>query len=954
MLPGQVRIASVVVKGRVRVHMLDHFRDMDKIQEILHEAQTGLWVIEIDEGREPRMYADSSMLDLLGAAGPLSPEECYRFWYERIDQEYYPAVHAAVERITKDERAEVHYRFDHPRWGHIYVRCGGVRDWNYREGICLRGYHQNITDTVILKQEYDAVIQNLSESYVGIFLCNLEDQSYKVIKLPDAYREVSKRFSDYESFFQWYVGYHVEPEHRQRVRDLAERENIADRIARRERQIEVIYRVTEGGWRRIKVVPAEGYSPDWPWVIAAVDEQDEEIEKRLDEATSRTAVSQIYDLVVSVSPEASDYRCIHYSGSLMHMEKTGEYRDLYRQFTVRMPSEDQAVLEKIFDRSTYEKIDYLDGIFRMWDDRGALHYYSYYSVCIRQDVKERILLTARNVDERYEAKLREDILANLCRAYYSIYLFYLENDLEEPIWQEEMVYQSREFPKGSLSLYYEKFVQEFVFSEDQERVRRAGTPAFLRQVLSEEQPVYEMDFRRVYPDHLEWVRSRFSIAEMRDGQVTKVIFANMNINEQKLEELAQQEQNRKALLAAYETAKNANEAKSNFLAQMSHDIRTPMNVILGMAAIAAAQPYDQEKVRTCLEKIRISGSHLLELINDILDMSKIEKGKVELSEAPFCLEKLMEDVLTMIRPEADGKRQALVLQLLDLQHDRLKGDAGRIRQVLLNLLTNAVKYTPAGGRISVTVQEVTERIPGYGCFVFTVEDNGIGMDREFLDYIFVPFSRADDPNVHQVQGTGLGMPIALGIVTAMQGNIQAESRKGEGSRFVVTLNLKLDDDAPAAGKETPLPADVFMSRQGQGKGMCILLAEDNELNMEIACTLLENAGYRVDTAPDGQEALQIFLDSDAGRYQAVLMDLQMPVMDGYTAARKIRCSCHPQASDIPIIALTANAFAEDIAKALAAGMNDHVSKPIDFRRLLNVLDQWIEHAQGRSGNCPGV
>ena len=379
---------------------------------------------------------------------------------------------------------------------------------------------------------------------------------------------------------------------------------------------------------------------------------------------------------------------------------------------------------------------------------------------------------------------------------------------------------------------------------------------------------------------------------------------------------------------------------------MSHDIRTPMNAIMGMTSIAASRINDPEKVRECLTKIDMSSSHLLDLINEILDMSKIEKGKIELTEEPFCLRELITDINSMTRPEALQKGQELLFRTVDVVHTDFIGDAGRIRQVLINLITNAVKYTQNGGRIIVEVQEVTGRTPGAASFVFTVEDNGIGMDPDFLNYIFVPFSRADDSKVRRVQGTGLGMSIAQGIVSAMNGNIQAESRKGQGSRFIVTLNLKIADSDQVAEHRMA----GFEIQDGPGsdtrcsdrlRGKRLLLVEDNELNMEIAETILTEAGFAVENAENGKEALDMFLASEPGYYQAVLMDLQMPVMDGYTAAKEIRSSTHPQALKVPVIALTANAFATDIGKAHCAGMNDHVAKPIEVERFMETLRRWI-------------
>ncbi|MBS7009701.1 hybrid sensor histidine kinase/response regulator [Anaerostipes sp.] len=1061
--------------------MLDHFRDTQKLQEILRQAQTGLWVIELDDGQEPRMYADSSMLGLLGFESEPAPEQCYQEWYDRIEDDYYPIIESGVEKMIKDEQAEVQYPWEHPKWGRIYVRCGGVRDWNYKQGVRLRGYHQNITNTVMLKQEYDAVIQSLSDSYTGIFLCNVQDRTYKTIKTSDSFRLFTQMFSDYEEFFCCYAANEASYRYEKTISNIVKSHYIKERILEGETQIEEFYRSRTGDWKRIKIVPSAGYSEEFPWVIVAFDEQDKEMEARINARTAQVAVSQIYQLVISADLRKSEYSCIHGSEDLICLESHGTFGDFQSRMKQKMPLEDRELLDQIFDKQSYRKKSYLEGVLRVADDGGNLHYYDYYSACIQQNREEHILLTLRCIDDKRESQLRENVLSNLCECYYSIYLFDLENDIEEAIWQEADIYRRREFPKGSLSLYYEKFICEHVYEEDQEKMRRAGNPDFLRRTLSADQPVYDVDFRRVYPDRISWVRSRFSIGEMRDGTVTKVVFANMNINEQKMvemeeekqkklyfesrniikglssfyhsvfyvdltegtfqsfrirkdledylkgsdsyhmlksaymalihekekekfarelsiesiqkrvgagetiyaqefrrnydgcygwmrmhvilaesrngvpvkvilaahsveEEKEQEERNKKALLAAYEAAKNANEAKSSFLAQMSHDIRTPMNAIIGMSSIAASRIGEPEKVKDCLEKIDMSSRHLLDLIDEILDMSKIEKGKIELTEGPFCMRELITDINSITRPEALKKEHELLFKTKDLVHVNLEGDAGRLRQVLINLITNAVKYTSEGGRITVTVQEVSGRFPGHASFVFTVEDNGIGMDEEFLSYIFVPFSRADDSKARNVQGTGLGMSIAHGIVSAMNGNIQVESKKGEGSRFIVTLNLKIADpdqvvEHRMSGLDSYGDTQEGVRTLEKLKGKQLLLVEDNELNMEIAETILTEAGFLVDKAENGRQALEMFTDSEPGYYHAVLMDLQMPVMDGYTASKEIRRSSHPQSGTIPIIALTANAFAEDMAKALAAGMNDHVSKPIDYGLLIKVLEK---------------
>ncbi|WP_320994580.1 response regulator [Hungatella sp.] len=1060
--------------------MAEHFRDIEKIQDILHEAQTGLWAIELEEGREPRMYADKAMLELLGFTGEPSPEECYRGWYDRIDADYYPMVQDVVRRMCADERAEVEYPWHHPLWGQIYVRCGGIRDKNYKEGTCLLGYHQNITNTVMLKQEYDTILEKLNENFKGIILCNLHTGEYRIIKATEQLEAFGEGAADFKTFFRNYAEREIVPQNRELFLNGVNPEYIQKRFHEDSSGVEVIYRTKEKRWRRIKVVPLKQYSEAYPWVIAAMEEQDGEMEKQIDQASAQVAVSQIYTLLISVDCEKAEYNCMYYSGELLKLSRRGRYPDFREQAVKNMPAEDRREFERIFDAENYGTGEYREGMLHMYDQEGRLHSYSYYSALISQNYEDRILLTVKNVDDKYEIQRREAILANLCECYYSIYLFDYVNNTEEAIWQEDFIQKNREFPKGALDVYYEKFVKHYVYPEDQEKMRRAGSIDFLRQTLSVEQPVYEVDFRRIYPDSIRWVRARFSIAEIQDGVLTRVIFASMDINEQKLTELMEEQQKKlyfesqniikglsafyhsvfyvnlveetfqtfviredvaerlnhsdeygalfgiyyehliheedkerfkqemcltaikkrvqegetiydleyrrdysgyygwmrihiilaesrngapikiilashnvekekeqeaqsqQALFAAYEAARNANEAKSHFMAQMSHDIRTPMNAIIGMTAIAMGQADNEERVKDCLQKISLSSSHLLHLINEVLDMSKIERGQITLTEAPFSLKGMFLEIGSIVYNESMEKGQALRFLTDDIIHDNLLGDAGKIRQVLINLINNAIKYTPCGGTITVTSKEMTSGIPGVGCFVFTVEDNGIGISEEFLDHIFVPFAREENCHVRKVQGTGLGMSISHGIVTAMQGSIRVESKQGAGSRFIVTLTIRtLEEEGGEAAVLRALSGNTGRKLEMCLQGLRLLLVEDNELNMEIAETLLRDAGFIVDRAENGYEALKLFNDSEPGMYDAILMDLQMPVMDGYTAASEIRSSSHPEAKTVPIIALTANAFAEDISKVMAAGMNDHVTKPIDFDRLLAALRKCI-------------
>ena len=394
----------------------------------------------------------------------------------------------------------------------------------------------------------------------------------------------------------------------------------------------------------------------------------------------------------------------------------------------------------------------------------------------------------------------------------------------------------------------------------------------------------------------------------------------------------------------------ANKAKSLFLSSMSHDIRTPMNGIIGMTQIAMKYRDDPDKVQDCLEKIDESSKHLLGLINEVLDMSKIESGNTELHNEKTDLIKILEGVADMCRPTVQEKEQKFVLEIQEMKNVCVYVDPVRLRQVLINLVSNAVKYTPEKGCVEVFAQQVECTRKGIGIYRIVVKDNGIGMSEEFQKKLFEPFSREDNSMTNVTQGTGLGLSIAKSILTMMGGSIEVDSVQGKGTTFTVMLQLQL---AKTDGEEKENSGNVqnadteAKAADSSGKsermrfdGHRILLAEDNELNQEIAYELLTETGLIVDTVKDGKEAVEA-LEKHPALYELVFMDIQMPRMNGYEAARTIRTLPAEWLRKIPIIAMTANVFQEDLEKAIDSGMNGHVTKPIDMNAVCEVLEKWL-------------
>ena len=390
-------------------------------------------------------------------------------------------------------------------------------------------------------------------------------------------------------------------------------------------------------------------------------------------------------------------------------------------------------------------------------------------------------------------------------------------------------------------------------------------------------------------------------------------------------------QHEAALEKSAQEARAANEAKTRFLFNMSHDIRTPMNAIIGFSELLEKHIDEKDKVLDYTEKIRSSSAFLLSLINYVLEMARIESGKAVLKEEPGDLCALMQTLSDVFEPSVQQKKLTCTYHT-DVEHPYIVSDRTKVREILLNVISNAIKYTPEGGHIAVSVKELPAEKPKTGRYTFTVQDDGIGMSEEYLPHIFEEFTREHTSTESKVIGTGLGLPIVKALVEWMHGSIDVQSKLGAGTTVTITLGFPLADEAQKSVEEQDAEGDA-----AQLKGCRILLAEDNDLNAEIVVTILEESGLTVERTADGELCIEALKAHPAGYYDAILMDIQMPNMDGYEATRAIRLSEKVDAADIPIIALTANAFAEDAQAAHDAGMNAHLSKPLDFNKLKNIL-----------------
>ncbi len=538
------------------------------------------------------------------------------------------------------------------------------------------------------------------------------------------------------------------------------------------------------------------------------------------------------------------------------------------------------------------------------------------------------------INEMRDQELLRTALQSTAHSYREVYMLDLVNNYYRMIYPDNHNAAARGDYKELLE---KRVVYEETDSRLQGNIRERLQPEQIQKALMDDNVVEYRYIRNMPEGGEEWCVVAFTVDERRDGVPVSVVMGVRSI-----EHIIRSEEKQNAILKdALIQARQANEAKNMFLANMSHDIRTPMNAIIGFSALLENEAEHPDKVRQYAQRITSSSRHLLGLINDVLDMSRIESGNMALNVGRLQMESLLEEISSIMLPQAREKEQNFDIRVSGRVPDWISADRLRLTQVLINLLTNAVKYTPEGGTIVMDVIDCGQRSPGYAHLQFIVSDDGIGMSEEFQKTIFEPFTREISSLTNKVQGTGLGMAITRNLVNLMGGTISVKSKKGEGSTFTVDMEFVLPEQTV---DEEPEVTVQETERVLAGKR--ILAAEDNEINAEILGEVLHLEGIDCDLAHDGREAVELFVNSEPGWYDMVLLDIQMPRMNGYEAAMAIRASGRPDALTVPIAAMTANAFTEDVQKAIDSGMNEHISKPIDIAALHETFKRLMADRRG--------
>ena len=565
------------------------------------------------------------------------------------------------------------------------------------------------------------------------------------------------------------------------------------------------------------------------------------------------------------------------------------------------------------------------------------------------------LIIVCDVTERKKIEIentrRMDLIMGLTKEYESVYLVDLEADSYEIYRRNERLmnkYRSVFVPSYTDSI--EAFAYKGVSRQDRENFLQQLDIRNVEKVLRKKSG-FTFTFRTGNTGAPQYYQVK--AVRIGSGRSMQMLLGFANIEEERQEELRK----RRLLETALEQARQADDAKSTFLSNMSHDIRTPMNAIIGFANIAQAHLDEPERVSDSLQKIKTSSNHLLQLINNVLDMSRIESGRMVLEESWINLREIIKEIEDLMKPEIMAHNHECEFIVADELPEYVLCDKLRMTQLLLNLMSNAVKYTPKQGRIKLEVKEGFGAPTGYTTLEFVISDTGIGISKEFQKRLFDPFERENNSTVSKVMGSGLGMPICKGIVDSMGGSMTVDSVQGRGTVITVLLAMRCRDcDSEERSKEKagedrdgsdiaisiPTKTAVFTHRRTRGARKKsgprrILVVEDNELNREIAKGLLEDDGYLVETAEDGETSVVMIARSDKEYYDVVLMDIQMPGIDGYEAARSIRRLYDREHAEIPIIAMTANAFDEDMEKARSAGMDGYIAKPVDPESIRKIL-----------------
>ena len=950
---------------------------------------TSLFSLEVRDGKPWGIYIDKEFVIALGLDPILLPDALLKEFFARVTEEDKQSIIFVLHNCTAGLKAQVDFRWNHPALGWIKVKCVGVHSDGDESRYFVRGYFKGTTDSSDSKEEYDTILLKnlLTDAMMDSFsVCGITDlENNSVYLLKDCFNTGSVLGSTF-SYDHWRdtISGLVAREDAENFNDATSRKALMHyfRIAEDEHHEEfrcLDPKTRQYKWMKLRFVKlknelASKYKEFF--VFRDISEHHHTEFKdslRIKLINGLTLPYEDIDLVnlktgrwyssgQSGSHYAEDFSIRgFYDDELVKnvymCECTEEKRaELFDKFSVRHMRERFASGEKIIEAEVrrmnsitkvYEWVR-IQASMSSTDEDGQPHLAIVTVQAINAE-KERQIKNQQMLEYalRAEKQYKQAILSSSIAVYtYNVTTDTMYDEVIERDGINPLLPQLGLSCPCSYNEYINRKSKMLTSKQEADMFRNTLNTKTLLDMFKSNRRFFDTEYELLDKMNYKGV-FREAVILTQDLQTKEIwgLTYVKNVTHEKEEDRRIEQ----ALRDAFNHAQRANSAKTLFMSQMSHDIRTPLNSILGMAAIAHEHIDDKERLADCLNKIEYSGRHLLEIINNVLDLSAIESGKTVLATDDFDLTRFIDDTLKVIKPLADKRDHKLITNIRPM-HANVNGDQTKLRQVLTNVLGNAVKYTPDHGEIHFTAEELEPDRQDIARYMFTVEDNGVGMTQEFLEKMFDPFVRADNNRTTKVEGTGLGMAIALNIARMMNGNINVRSEIGKGSVFEITVCLKRSEDHSIRifdDISMDEPQKVHMSDYDFG-GRRILLAEDLEFNAEIATEFLSEANLVTEVAVNGAEAVRKFKESPEGYYSLIFMDIQMPELDGNEAAKRIRALDRKDAKTVPIIAMTANAFVEDIKKAKEHGMNGHIAKPLEISRLVTELKQWFGDNRTRS------
>ncbi len=938
--------------------------------------EIGLYTLVMENGKPYKLLLEDETLRLLGFPDEEPADDLYYQWFSRVAEEDRPLIKRAILACCDGLQPEVRYRWDHFKKGMVNVSCTGILAGRDETKIIIKGFFKTLPVSRDNTVQADSALYKtlLADAMVNKFeLCALIDSGANEIFFLSGGDELSAATYD-----EWRerVMQMVFSDDAEKFAEMTDRNNFDSLFERYddEYQLEARCRFGKGmGYRRMKVrcaklaAPIAGRFGEYI-VFSEIKAGRGENYKEMLRRRLIDGLALPYRRVDLINLQNGRlYSSRSGQGKYTEsFEEMGAFDDTLTRFFKECDlNEDEYAAQcgKFLTSNLYRyflkggkllesELKHRDPLTGQSDwvriqafvtavDEESRPFMAIVTVMSINEEKERTLREKRRLEFalRSERQYKRAILSTAM----AVYTYNLNSDT---LYEEIIELEGTKALLPQLGLSTPCSYNEYVMrksgmitnKKDAELFKKRYCTEALLDMYDSNRYSFESDYGFRADGKEGYFRETVILTkDYETGEVWGLTCVRNITREHNESRRIEQ-----ALRDAYHHAQRANSSKTLFMSQMSHDIRTPLNSILGMAAIAREHIDDSGRVADCMDKIDYAGHHLLEIINNVLDLSAIESGKTVLSQENFDLKSFLEEMLGIMQPLADKRSHNFTADIGEM-HGGVLGDRTKLRQLLVNVISNAIKYTPDGGNIRFTARELEPERHDVCRYMFVVEDNGIGMSQEFLKKVFDPFARADTNRVSGVQGTGLGMAISRNIARMMNGDINVQSTEGKGSRVEITVCLKRGEDTLGEhiGEiELSEPKRERMSDY-DFSGRRVLIAEDLDFNAQIAAEFLSEAGITSETAQNGVVAVEMFQRSKPGYYDLIFMDIQMPELDGCGAAEKIRALDRPDAADIPIIAMTANAFIEDVRRTAQSGMNGHIAKPIEVPCLLEVLTRYF-------------